>query len=164
MGSCGLNHLWRWFKIILLVLLPLRNRLRSQANSHRQICQFKSTSRRVSSAKSGFKKRKRASTTFGRIELDSHADTIVAGSNCVILQYTGKECDVSPYRDDYESVSNVPIVHAATAWQSPHTGQTYILVFHEALWMGGHMEHSLVNPNQLRHFGTKIQHRIARSL
>ena len=157
MGSCGLNHLWRWFKIILLVLLPLRNRLRSQANNHRQICQFKSTSRRVSSAKSGFKKRKRASTTFGRIELDSHADTIVAGSNCVILQYTGKECDVSPYRDDYESVSNVPIVHAATAWQSPHTGQTYILVFHEALWMGGHMEHSLVNPNQLRHFGTKVQ-------
>ena len=113
MGSCGLNHLWRWFKIMLLVLLPLRNRLRSQASNHRQICQFKSTSRRVSSAKSGFKKRKRASTTFGRIELNSHADTIVAGSNCVILQYTGKECDVSPYRDDYESVSNVPIVHAA---------------------------------------------------
>ena len=23
--------------------------------------------------------------------------------------------------------------------------------------MGGHMEHSLVNPNQLRHFGTRVQ-------
>ena len=142
----------------LFMLLPLRYTRHSQANKKgRRICQFKSTSRRVSSAKSGKNKRDRASTTFGRIELDSHADTIVAGSNCIIMQYTGKECDVSPYRDDYESVTNVPIVHAATAWQSPHSGQTYILVFHEALWMGGHMEHSLVNPNQLRYFGTKVQ-------
>ena len=30
----------------------------------------------------------------GRIELDSHADTIVAGSNCVVLSQSGKECDV----------------------------------------------------------------------
>jgi len=64
---------------------------------------------------------------------------------------------VSPYRDDYDSIPNVPIVHAATAWQSSHTGQKYIIVFHEALWMGGIMEHKLVNPNQLRHFGTKVQ-------
>ena len=64
---------------------------------------------------------------------------------------------MSPYREDYESVSNVPIVHADTAWQSSHTGQTYILVFHGALWMGGHMDHSLVNPNKLRHYGTKVQ-------
>ena len=63
---------------------------------------------------------------------------------------------MSPYRDDYELVSNVPIVHAATAWQSSHMGQNYILVFHEALWMGGHMDHSLVNPNQLQHYGTKV--------
>jgi len=81
----------------------------------------------------------------------------VAGSNCVILQHTGKECDVSPYRDDYEAISNIPIVHAATAWQSKQTGQTYILVFHEALWMGDTMDHSLINPNQLRHYGTMVQ-------
>ena len=50
-----------------------------------------------------------------RCELDSHADTIVAGSNCIILNYTGQVCDVSPYRDDYAPVSDVPIVKAATA-------------------------------------------------
>ena len=81
----------------------------------------------------------------------------MAGSNCTILQYTGKVCDVAPYRDDYESVNDVPIVHAATAWQSPETGQTYILVLNEALWMGDSMDHTLVNPNQLRHFGTHVQ-------
>jgi hypothetical protein len=51
----------------------------------------------------------------------------------------------------------VPIVHAATAWQSAHSGQTYILVLHESLWMGDTMQHTLINPNQLRHFGTKVQ-------
>ena len=73
------------------------------------------------------------------------------------MEYTGKVCDVSPYTDDYEAVQNVPIVHAATAWQSPVTGQTYILVFHEVLWMGDSLENTLFNPNQLRHFGTKVQ-------
>ena len=75
----------------------------------------------------------------------------------MILNYTGKECDVSPYRDDYDPISNVPIVTAATAWQSSYTGQTYILVFNEALWMGDTMSNTLVNPNQLRHFGTTVQ-------
>ena len=94
---------------------------------------------------------------FGHYELDSYADTIVAGSNCVILQYTVNECDVSPYLDDYESVSNVPMVHAATACRSTHIVQTYILVFNEVLWMVNHMDHSLINPNQLRHYVIKVQ-------
>lgn len=96
-------------------------------------------------------------THYGRSELDSHADTCVAGANCIILAYTGKECDVSPYRDDYEAATNVPIVHAATAWTSKRTGQTYILVLNEALWMGDVLDHTLVNPNQLRHFGVDVQ-------
>ena len=33
----------------------------------------------------------------GKLDMDSHADTNVAGANCFILSYTGKECDVSPY-------------------------------------------------------------------
>ena len=53
-------------------------------------------------------------------------------------------------------MSNIPIVHAATAWQSSETGQLYILVLNEALWMGDSMEETLLNPNQLRHFGTIV--------
>ena len=132
----------------------------SEVTPFRQISQFNTSSRRqvMSTTRSTFSSSTTSNErTFGRCELDSHADTNVAGSNCVILQYTGKECDVSPYRDDYESISNVPIVHAATAWQSPNTGQTYILVMNESLWMGDKMSHSLLNPNQLRHFGTIVQ-------
>mgnify|MGYP003306013604 FL=1 len=92
----------------------------------------------------------------GRIELDSHADTIVAGSNCALLNYTGRECDVSPYTDSYSPIKNVPIVKAATLWQSPNTRQSYILVFNEALYMPD-LPNSLINPNQLRHYGAVVQ-------
>ena len=94
---------------------------------------------------------------YGRTELDSHADSIVAGSNCCIMHYTNRECDVSPYRDDYEPIKNVPIVQAATAFTSTYTGQTYILILNEALWMGDQMDHTLINPNQMRHYGITVQ-------
>jgi len=54
--------------------------------------------------------------SYGKCELDSHADTIVAGRNCVVLNFVGKECDVTAYREDYEVVKNVPIANVATAW------------------------------------------------
>jgi hypothetical protein len=91
------------------------------------------------------------------MELDLHADTIVLGKNCVVLAYTGRECDVSPYTESYAAIRGVPIVSGATAWTCQLTGETLILVFHEALWMGEEVDHSLVNPNQLRHFGITVQ-------
>ena len=51
----------------------------------------------------------------GRIELDTHADTIVFGQSFIMLSKTGRECDLSPYTDDYETIKNAPIVLAATA-------------------------------------------------
>jgi hypothetical protein len=95
--------------------------------------------------------------THGRMELDSHADTIVLGSNAIILQYTSRECDVSPYADTYQPIVDVPIVTGATAVTSQHTGLTYILVFNEAIWMGDVLDHSLINPNQMRAFGVSVQ-------
>ncbi len=62
-----------------------------------------------------------------------------------------------PYTDTYISVKGVPIVNAATAWTCMESGQTYIFVFHEGLWMGDLMHNSLINPNQLRAFGCIVQ-------
>ena len=69
---------------------------------------------------------------------------------------TGSECDLTPYRYNYDSINNVQIVKVATAWQSTSSVQVYILVFNEALWMVYSMNHSLINPNQLHHFGTIV--------
>jgi hypothetical protein len=91
---------------------------------------------------------------YSRLELDTHTDTIVLGHNCVILLHTGRECDVSPYTETYEAIKDVPIATGATAWTCQHFGDTYILVFHGSLWMGEMMDHTLINPNQLRCQGT----------
>ena len=91
------------------------------------------------------------------MEMDSHADTIVLGSNAIILHYTSRVCDVSPYSNSYEPIKNVPIVTGATAVTSGATAETVILVFNEAIWMGDHLQHSLLNPNQLRHHGIVVQ-------
>ena len=95
--------------------------------------------------------------TSSRIELDSHADTIVLGFNCVILHHTGKVCKVSPYLDDYEAIKNVPVVCSAALWTDTVDNQEYILVFNESLWMGDSLTHSLINPHQLHAFGTDVQ-------
>ena len=91
------------------------------------------------------------------MELDSHADTIVLGSNALIMNYTTRECDVSPYADTYQPITNVPIVTGATAVTGSTTGLTKILIFHEAIWMGDILDHSLINPNQLRAHGVTVQ-------
>ena len=143
-------------KLILSSIFIRRTTFHRQANLV-NISQLRTTSRRNVSSSTVAAMRSNSPVVHGPCELDSHADTIVAGKNCIILSHTGKECDVSPYREDYEPVSNVPIVHAATAWQSPHSGQVYILIFNEALWMGDTMPSTLVNPNQLRHFGVQVQ-------
>ena len=50
-------------------------------------------------------------------------------------------------KGEHDSVTNVPIVRPATAWQSLHADQKYIT----------HWGLVVINPNQLRHFGTKVQ-------
>ena len=93
----------------------------------------------------------------GRIELDSHADTIVLGANCVVLFDMGQTCEVMPYSDTYNAITDVPVVTGATLWTSPHDGDEYILIFNEPLWMGDTLQHTMVNPNQLRAYGTTVQ-------
>ena len=90
------------------------SRLYDQASHYRYIANILSNKRRVSSATFS-ESTKHQEVMYGKCESDSHADTIATGANCVVLNYTGKVCDVSPYRDDYEAVKNVPITNAATA-------------------------------------------------
>jgi hypothetical protein len=115
--------------------------------------------RRASSLhKSKAQQRDGSNATYGRMELDSHAGTIVLGSYAIIMHYANRECDVSPYADTYKPIVDVPIVTpGATTVTSRQTGLTYILVFNEAIWMGDVLDLSLINPNQLRVYGVAVQ-------
>ena len=93
---------------------------------------------------------------IARCEMDSHADTCVAGPNFKILELTGEQCDVTPYTNDNEPIINVPVVNAATAFTDESTGETVILRFNQVLWYGKRMTMSIINPNQLQHDGVTI--------
>ena len=96
-----------------------------------------------------------ANTYEGRMEVDSHADTFVAGRNCVVMHYTERVADVLPYSDEYKAKTGIPIAQVATG----HTnlaGQRSILVVNEALWMP-ELPYSLFNPNQFREYGVVVQ-------
>jgi hypothetical protein len=90
-----------------------------------------------------------------RMEADAHADTAVAGKNCIALNFADRSCNAQPSSDACESLKNTPVVTAATGHTSA-SGLNHILMFPEALHMP-QMDHSLFNPNQLRHFGTMVQ-------
>ena len=50
----------------------------------------------------------------------------------------------------------MPIVSGATAYKDQGSGETYILVFHESLYYGSNLDHTLVNPNQLQMNGVNF--------
>ena len=92
-----------------------------------------------------------------RLELDTHADTIIFGQSFILLSETGRKCDVSPYTDEDEAIKNVPIVLAETAWKSLELAEIFIIILHEGLWMNTTMDHMSVNPNQLQHFSVTVK-------
>jgi hypothetical protein len=90
-------------------------------------------------------------------EMNSHADTCVAGPSFKILEFTGGEqCDVTPYTNDYDSIINVSVVNAATSFTDESTGEAVILRFKPVIWYGDRMKMSLINPNQLRHYSVTV--------
>ena len=86
-------------------------------------------------------------------ECDTNADTCCLGRNFIVLEYTRRTADVYGYDKAIKPIEDVPIVSGATAWDDPNTGETFILVINEALYYGTKLDHSLINPNQLRAYG-----------
>ena len=88
-------------------------------------------------------------------ELDSHADTCCLGANFLPIYFTGKVCDVSPFLDTMPIQNDIQVCTGITAMDDG-TGNTLILVVNEALWMGDKIQHSLLNPYQIRLNGVQL--------
>ena len=86
------------------------------------------------------------------IRLQIGSESILSHCFRFPLVYTNRYADLYPYNYAYDPIENVPIVSGATAYDHPN-GTTYILVFHESMYYGTKMQHSLINPNQVRFHG-----------
>ena len=61
-------------------------------------------------------------------ELNSHANTTVAGQNCVPIWHTERSYDMAPFYNTYKPTKDVTIVSTATGFTFT-TGRQYILLF-----------------------------------
>ena len=73
---------------------------------------------------------------INRCELDSHADTCVAGANTLLIAHDGRQVSVHPFSNDYTPMPDVQIGTVATLWVDPENGKSYNLIIHEALYLG----------------------------
>lgn len=73
-----------------------------------------------------------------------------------MLEDTGKRVSVAAYNSAYDPVSNIPIATAATTFDDPDTGISYLLVFHQAIWFGNKLDDTLLCPNQIRANGHRV--------
>jgi hypothetical protein len=81
---------------------------------------------------------------------------MVAGSKCKVIEYTEKVCDVYPFSDGYKPFSRVPMAKVATAYDHPKTGESLILIYGSAFYLGDKLEHTLICPNQAHYNGAII--------
>ena len=94
--------------------------------------------------------------------MDSHGDTCCAGANLCMTSPTGDTCDVAPYDDTYELRKKLTIGTCAAVFTTPD-GIDFILIGHDMIYVGHILPHSLINPNQIRHFGASVQNDYTRS-
>lgn len=87
-------------------------------------------------------------------ECDTDADMCCLGKNFIVLNSSFWTADGYAYETSIQPLENVPIITGATgAYNDVESGRTFILVFHESLYYGERLDHSLINPNQLRAYG-----------
>ena len=88
-------------------------------------------------------------------EIDNHADIICFGKNFRPIYFTSQVCSVSPFLDSYESRNDVPICTGITAVDLLD-GSTVLLEAGQGSYFGDDLDHSLINPNQLRAHGIPV--------
>jgi hypothetical protein len=74
-----------------------------------------------------------------------------------VLELTGEKVNVFPFSENLPAVQEVPIATVLTIWESPRTGELWMLIIHEALYFGDRLKESLLCPNQIRAAGNLVQ-------
>jgi len=91
----------------------------------------------------------------GNTGLDSHANMCCLGRQALAFNSSDLTCDVTPYDPAIDSRPGIPLCDMALAYDDPNTGDTYILVFFNSLYIKD-MEHNLVPPFIMREAGINV--------
>ena len=90
----------------------------------------------------------RSNALMGRTNLDTHADQCVVGSNCLVTHDYEQPISIQDYDPNGSTTDSLQTVSAALAYDSPDTGETLILVVHQAIYLP-YLPHNLLSPMQL---------------
>ena len=88
------------------------------------------------------------------MELDTHADTTVLGRNCLLIHDFDKTVSVTGWNVS-DGATKCRTVSGMVAYDHPVTGQAYMLVFHQAIYLES-MDNHLICPMQCRVNGVEI--------
>jgi len=91
-----------------------------------------------------------------RCELDSHADTWVAGSNTLLLSQEDQTVSISGYTDELPVTQDIPIACVASLYEDPTSGELTMLIINQALYFGTRLLSMLLNPNQMSAHGILV--------
>ena len=90
------------------------------------------------------------SQTECRSEIDNHADTCVVGTKTALLIHDyDRPVKVHGYDDGVREIEACRTVRAVIAYDHPESGDTYMLVLHQAILIP-QMENNLLCPLQMR--------------
>ena len=94
-------------------------------------------------------------TIVSATELDSHADSPVVGKYARIVEETGKYVNVSGFTKSLGKPLSASVVTAAVAYDCEISGDTYIMIIHNALHIN-EMEVNLIPPIMMRLAGIEV--------
>ena len=86
------------------------------------------------------------SKLIARCELESHDNTCVAGASTLIVETTGQKVYVYGFHEALVPMANIDIGTAATIWDCPTTGISYMFIISEALCFGDKIADTLIIP------------------
>ena len=84
-----------------------------------------------------------------RTDLDSHADQCAVGRNALLIHDYDRPINVSGFHPSGPVNNNLRQVSAALAYDDPFTGETTILLVHQAIYVP-ELEHNLLSTMQVR--------------
>ena len=88
--------------------------------------------------------------------MNTRADTCCAIANSKLFSFYNDVCDVSPLLDLYQPVKEITMTRVSTVWIDPNMSREYLIVSDQFLWFGTMMDHSIINPNQVREFNIPV--------